>query len=495
MKQQGKVWLVGAGPGDLSLFTLKGKTILEQAQVVLYDNLVSPDILSLIPSNAQRIDVGKRAGNHPIPQEEINHLLLQKAQQGLRVVRLKGGDPFLFGRGGEELMLLTQHQIPFEVVPGVSSALAVPACTGIPVTHRGLASSVHIITGHKQQNQPTNLDFPILAKLQGTLVFLMGLSELETICTGLQNAGMPGTTPAAVISRGSTAHQQQILSDLQTLPQQAANANLQPPAIIVIGAVCTLAEHLHWKDLLPLSHSHILVTRPRTASSTLAQQLRQYGAQVTELPAIAIESLPDTAALHRQLQTLHTIHWIAFTSPTAVSLFFDHLKSQRIDVRTLTHMQFAAVGPATQAAIEAYGIFTAYTPPTYNAHALLQGLAKIVQPNQTVLLPRAQAGVPLPPTPFPLIDLPIYRTIPQALLSHSTIDATAVAFASASAVNAFCRAIPLQNRAHLTAYCIGPQTAAQAKTNGFASCITAPQATISALVQTIVQTETTNKGV
>ena len=244
--KQGKVWLVGAGPGDMGLLTLKGKEALEQADVVLYDKLVGTGILNMIPDSAQKINVGKCAGNHTMPQAEINLLLLSEAQKGNHVVRLKGGDPFLFGRGGEELELLEKHHIPFEVVPGVTSAVSVPAYAGIPVTHRNFASSVHIITGHKKADENDALDFTALSQLEGTLVFLMGVSALDNICSGLVQAGKSADTPAAILEQGTTAHQRRIVADLKTLPEKAKQANIQTPAIIVVGTVCTLAEQFAW---------------------------------------------------------------------------------------------------------------------------------------------------------------------------------------------------------------------------------------------------------
>ena len=257
---QGKVWLVGAGPSDAELLTVKAKRVLEQAEVVVYDRLVGDSILLMMPDTAEKIDAGKRSGNHTMPQEEMNRLLLRKAQEGKRVVRLKGGDPFLFGRGGEELTLLAEHGIPYEVVPGVTSAIAVPAYNGIPITHRDFASSVHIITGHKKKDEPLELDFATLAKLEGTLVFLMGVSALGDICDGLMHAGKAKDTPAALLSRGTTSRQARLVSTLEKLPEELHAHPLMTPAIIVIGEVCALADQFAWYEKLPLSGKKIIVT-------------------------------------------------------------------------------------------------------------------------------------------------------------------------------------------------------------------------------------------
>ena len=240
MEKQGKVWLVGAGPSDPGLLTLKGKQLLEQAQVVVYDALVSAAILAMIPNDAELIYVGKRAGNHPVPQHQINQILLAKAQEGKRVVRLKGGDPFLFGRGGEELELLAAHHIPFEVVPGITSALAVPAYNGIPVTHRDYCSSVHIITAHSKKGGELKINFPALCALEGTLVFLMGVESCPALCAGLLEAGKEPRTPAAAVYRGTTPAQRTVRSTLAELPRAVEDAGLAAPAVLVIGPVAAL---------------------------------------------------------------------------------------------------------------------------------------------------------------------------------------------------------------------------------------------------------------
>ena len=246
--QTGKVWLVGAGPSDMGLLTLKAKSLIQNADVILYDSLVGAAILAMIPSGAKLIDVGKRAGHAVMKQEEINQTLLREAQSGKKVVRLKGGDPFLFGRGGEELELLAEHNIPFEVVPGVTSAFAVPAYAGIPVTHRDFCSSVHIITGHKKDRDKPEVDYDALVKLDGTLIFLMGLGALGDICAGLIKAGMRPDMPAAVLEKGTRAGQRRALSTLERLPEQAARQAIKTPAVIIVGEVCSLSGKFSWAE-------------------------------------------------------------------------------------------------------------------------------------------------------------------------------------------------------------------------------------------------------
>ena len=265
----GKVTLVGAGPGDPGLLTRKGLEALQRADVVVYDRLVSPEILALMPEGAQQIDVGKQAARHPVPQEEINRILLEKAQAGHNVVRLKGGDPFLFGRGGEELELLAAHGVAFEEVPGITSAIAAPAYAGIPVTHRDCCSSLHIVTGHQRAGKALDIDFEALVRTKGTLVFLMGVSALGAIVAGLLGAGMDRDTPAAVVERGTTPAQRRIAAPLGELPAAAEAAGVVSPAVIVVGGVCALAEQFDWFDRLPLKGRTVAVTRPKERAGTL----------------------------------------------------------------------------------------------------------------------------------------------------------------------------------------------------------------------------------
>ena len=277
--EKGKVWLVGAGPGDVGLFTFKGYKTLLNADVVVYDSLVGHGVLSLIPEGAKCINVGKRANHHTMPQWRINEVLLEEAQKGLRVVRLKGGDPFLFGRGGEELELLEENGIPYEVVPGITSPLSVPAYNGIPVTHRDFCSSLHIITGHKKEGEEYNIDFKALVETKGTLVFLMGVTAMNDICTSLIKAGMDPDMPAAVLQQGTTAKQRRVVATVSTLKEEADKAKIEAPAVIVVGKVCQLEEKFAWYEKLPLAGYRVLVTRPKDLISSMSEKLRKQGAE------------------------------------------------------------------------------------------------------------------------------------------------------------------------------------------------------------------------
>ena len=281
----GKVTLVGAGPGDPELLTIKGRNALKQAEVVVYDRLVSPAVLELIPETARRIDVGKDAGHHPVPQGRINQILLEEAQAGHNVVRLKGGDPFVFGRGGEELQTLAQAGVPFVEVPGVTSAVAAAAYGGIPVTHRDCASSLHIITGHAKEGAALDIDFNALVRTRGTLVFLMGVTAMPAIVKGLLGAGMDPDTPAAMVERGTLPAQRRCSATLETLYPLAKGMDIRSPALIIVGGVCALADELCWFERLPLHGKRILVTRPRDRAGTLSDKLRELGRKLRWHPA------------------------------------------------------------------------------------------------------------------------------------------------------------------------------------------------------------------
>ncbi len=494
--QKGKVYLVGAGPSDIGLLTLKGKALLERADVVIYDALVGQEILHLIPDSAEQLDVGKRAGNHPVPQQQINQLLLQKAQQGKLVVRLKGGDPFLFGRGGEELELLAAHNIPFEVVPGVTSAVAVPAYAGIPVTHRDFCSSVHIITGHTKQASDADIDYSALVKLDGTLIFLMGVAALEEICSGLLRAGMDAQMPAAVLERGTTAVQRRVTAPLCSLPKQAAKAGICAPAIIVVGRVCALADRFAWAEKRPLGGWRVLVTRPKARASRFVELLHQQGAEVLELPTIRTLPIVPNPILEQELGQLKDYQWLVFTSPAGVELFFTYLRKTRRDVRCLGEIKLAAIGPATAQALEEHGIFAALVPERYNAAALGELLALRAQ-KERVLLLRARDGSPDLPIALKkggicYTDVAIYDTIYEAvdiaraaaLLDTNRVDA--VAFTSASTVHGFVQALGKRDYSQIRAACIGETTAQAARAYGMKTQV-AKQATIPDLVELLVQ--------
>ena len=347
-KKVGKVWLVGAGPSDPGLLTVKAMELLKNAEVIVYDKLVGDGILSMIEDSIETINVGKVAGNHPVPQHEINKILLEKALEGKKVVRLKGGDPFVFGRGGEELELLVEHNIPFEIVPGITSAVSVPAYNGIPVTHRDFTSSFHVITGHTKSTDEADVDYEALVRLNGTLIFLMGVGSMERICSGLMAAGMAKDMPAAVLEKGTTAHQRRVVSTVSNLYKDALAAEIKTPAIIIVGKVCSLADEFTWAEKRQLAGLKIAVTRPKDRASKLADKLKALGAEVVLMPSIKTVPIKENNELNKAIENISQYQWIGFTSPAGVKIFFDALKENKVDVRNLLGIKFAAIGSGTK---------------------------------------------------------------------------------------------------------------------------------------------------
>lgn len=486
----GSVILVGAGPGDPGLLTQKGRQAIENAQVVVYDRLVSPAILSLIPKDAEKINVGKESSNHLVPQEEINRILLRKAQEDKRVVRLKGGDPFLFGRGGEELELLEAAGIPFQVVPGVTSALSVPAYAGIPVTHRDFCSSVHIITGHARAGAELSIDFDALKRTGGTLVFLMGVTSLPKICKGLLDAGMAPDMPAAVIEKGTCPGQRKLISTLEKLSSEAEKAGVKSPAIIVVGKVCSLSNRFDWFDCLSLKGKTVVVTRPEDRSGTLTQRLRELGAEAVDYPCIRTVAREENPELEEAIGNLSRYRCLVFTSPAGPEIFFRRLRAAGRDARALSGLTLAAIGPKTAKALEKHGVTADLVPETYDSDHLAKALEAVEGP---VLLCRASRGSTALPEMLerkgiPFADVPIYDTVytspdPQkvdALLGEKLL----VTFTSASTVRGFVESLPGRDLKNVIGCCIGRQTEAEAKKYGLTTVVS-QEATMDSLMETI----------
>ncbi len=485
----GSVTLVGAGPTDIGLLTVKAKAAIESAQVLVYDALVGDAILALAPATAECINVGKRAANHIKTQEETNKILLEKALEGKKVVRLKGGDPFLFGRGGEELELLVQHNVPFEIIPGITSAISVPAYNGIPVTHRDFCSSLHIITAHKRAGQDLVLDYDALVRLKGTLVFLMGVTAMPYLCQGLLKAGMDQDMPAAVLHRGTSSQQKRVVATLSTLPEAAKD--MPAPAIIVVGKVCQLSDDFAWAEKQPLWGKKFVVTRPKERQSVLCTKLRNLGAEVVELPTIEIVDPQDMTPIHTAMKQLQTYQWLVLTSPSGVVRFFQTLKSLKMDVRQLFGIKIAALGKGTGAELEKFGILADLIPPTYDAETLGDTLGKLLNPQDRVFLPRAKQGNPVLTEKLiaagavvddiPLYDI-AYATHP--ILEAETLfqDNTYAIFTSASTVRGFVAAAKMDDFSSIKALCIGKQTAFEAEKYKMNITI-AKSATIDSLVE------------
>jgi len=396
----GKVYLVGAGPGDPGLLTLKGKSLLERADCVIYDFLANEALLRHTRTDCEKIYVGKRAGRHTMSQDRINHLLIEKAQKGLCVVRLKGGDPFIFGRGGEEAMELSSAGIPFEVVPGVSAGHAAPAYAGIPLTHRDLASSVCFITGHEDPSEPdsplaTVLESPPATTRAETLVFFMGARTLSEITTLLLKQGRDPLTPAAVIRWGTTPSQKVVTGTLADIASKSAS--ILPPALTVIGEVVRLRERLQWFERLPLFGKRIVITRAREQSSPLREALIERGAEVIEAPTIEIHKPDSWGPLDEAIRRLEEFNFLLVTSVNGVRNFLERLKACGRDARDLKGLEIGAIGPATAKEFESVGVRVDFMPSEYRAEGLLDALKDRELMGKAFLIPRARVARDLVP--------------------------------------------------------------------------------------------------
>jgi uroporphyrinogen III methyltransferase/synthase len=375
----GTVYLVGAGPGALDLVTVRAMELVRRADVIVYDYLVNPALLEGAAAGAEIIYAGKTASAHTLTQDEINALLVEKARAGKRVVRLKGGDPYVFGRGGEEGLALARAGICFEVVPGVSSAVAAAAYAGIPVTHRNVASQVTFITGHEDPTKAESaIDWPSLARMGGTKVFLMGIERLRDIAAQLTANGAAADTPVALVRWGTTARQETLVGTLDTIADLADQNHFQPPAVIVVGEVVKLRDELNWFEKLPLFGQRIVVTRARRQAGGLRRKLAELGADVLEIATIRIDSLPPTDEQANRLRHFgEHFDWLVFSSPNGVDRFFAELRVQALDLRVLGAVKIAALGPATAALIEKRDLRVDLQPETFTQEALAAALESV----------------------------------------------------------------------------------------------------------------------
>ena len=490
------VALVGAGPGERGLLTLRGAELLQTADVVLYDRMVGEDILAMIPEKAEKIDVGKNAGLHPVPQDVINRLLLEKAQQGLNVVRLKGGDPFVFGRGGEELELLAANNIPFEVVPGVTSGIAGAAYAGIPVTHRDCASSVHIITAHAQNNEAPNINYDALVSTGGTLVFMMGVAAIAAVCDGCIAAGMDADMPAAIVENAATTMQRAFLGTVLTLPAIARANNVQSPAVIIMGKVCRFSERYHWFDKKPLHGKRVVVVRGRDGASNLSDKLRETGCHVIEISCLKIAPLTGPGcALEKKLKTIQVYSWLVFTSGVGVNIFFDYIIESEFDIRELHRLKTACVGIETEREVTKRGVKVDYRPAEYNGAALARGLAGLLKNSsgEKLLIARAKDADEdltriLADAGIAFDDVPVYEKIKDIegfdAVVNTICENDIVTFTSSSAVESFVEAAAHIDLGKIKAVCIGEKTAATARTHGMEVYV-AEEATVKSMVDKI----------
>ncbi len=502
-RDKGMVIMVGAGPGDPGLITLKGWECLKQADVVVYDFLANPRLLQFAGGDAEIIYVGKQGGKHTASQEQINQILIDKAKEGKRVVRLKGGDPFIFGRGGEEAEALAQAGVAFEVVPGVTSAVAAPAYAGIPLTHRDYTSSVAFVTGHEDptKNQSA-IDWEKLAEGRGTLVFLMGVGQLSAIADRLTRAGRDPKSPIAVIRWGTTPAQETLVADLETIGARAREKRLKAPAIIVVGDVVKLRDQLNWFETKPLFGKRILVTRTRAQASVLSQLLLSHGAEPIEVPTIEIVPCQSFEKLDAALKNLEEFDWLIFTSANGVHYFFTRLDARGRDVRALSGCKVCAIGPATAQMLLERGIKADLVPQDYRAEGIIAELEARIEINSRVLIIRAQQARDLLPDSLQEMGAevtiaPAYRTVRpklevakiKKLFKEEGLDV--VTFTSSSTVTNMANILGRQDfpilLKRVTVACIGPITAVTAKELGVESQIVCEEYTIPALVDKLVE--------
>lgn len=497
----GKVYLVGAGPGDPGLITLKGKACIEKADTVIYDYLASTELLRHADDRAELIYVGKRGGDHTLSQQEINALIVEKARKGMVVTRLKGGDPFIFGRGGEEAEELTKAGVAFEVVPGISSAIAAPAYAGIPLTHREFTSTLAFVTGHEDPTKSTSsIDWKSLADGMGTIVFLMGVKNLPNIVRNLIDNGKPPETPVALVRWGTTSRQMTVTGTLETIAERVETAGLKPPSIIVVGDVVTLRESMNWFEKKPLMGKRIVVTRARSQASDLVERLSGLGADCIEVPTIKIVPAEDNGPLESAIDRISTYDWLVFTSVNGVRFFFETLHKKGLDARALGMIHTASIGPATSATLFDYGVQSDIVPESYRAESIIDAFASMKIEGAKILLPRAAGARPILPVELDKMGADVdevisYHAAPVnddadrliAMLEDQTIDL--VTFTSSSTVTNFKSLLPDDRAEELMAgtaiASIGPITTETAEKLGFRVTLTAEAYTIPGLCDAI----------
>ncbi|MCF8104706.1 MAG: uroporphyrinogen-III C-methyltransferase [Desulfohalobiaceae bacterium] len=494
----GKVYLLGAGPGDPGLLTLKAREVLSSADCVVYDYLANERFLDDCRSDAELVYVGKKGGEHTLSQEGINELLVQKALEGKRVARLKGGDPYVFGRGAEEAEQLLEAGVEFEVVPGVTSAVAGPAYAGIPLTHREYASSVTFITGHEDPKKKKSAhNWKALAQSGSTLVFFMGVKNLARITDNLLKAGLAPETPAALVRWGTTCEQESLAAPLAEISERAREQNMKPPALLVVGQVVELREKLNWFEKLPLFGKGVVVTRAREQASSLLRILQDQGACCYQFPTIAIKALDDYSGLHRAFRNLTTYDWLIFTSVNGVRVFWKELAGQGLDSRSLGGCLVAAIGPATAGALRERGIEPDFVPDKYVAEHVVQGLVQRGISRARILLPRAEKARDVLPEALVKagaeVDvLPVYRTRPAEESGVKILEAIRegkvhfITFTSSSTVENFFHLVSAKDLSmyvpgQVKLACIGPVTAGTLQRHGFQADLQPEDYTVSGL--------------
>ena len=491
------MYLVGAGPGDEDLITRKALQVLREADVVVYDSLASSSLLNEVRDDAELIFAGKRSSHHFKKQYETNQLLIDLAKEGKNVVRLKGGDPYIFGRGGEEGQELRAAGVDFVVVPGVSSSYSVPAYCGIPVTHRDYASSFHVITGHEgsHKNGATVLDYGTLAREEGTLIFLMGLKNLPNIVQSLIENGKDPETPAGVLQEGTTARQKMAVGTLSTIVDVVKREGIKTPAITVVGDVVRLAEELSWYGGRPLSGKRVLVTGSRSMVERLSPLLKEEGAEAISFSLIRTEPM-ETPAFAQAMEEIDSYTWIVLTSANGVECFFERLKMMRKDIRDFQGVHFAVIGDGTKKALESHGIYSELIPTAYSSKDMAAAMVPHMKPEDRVLLLRAEEANAVLPEALEAAGIAhtcvsLYHTVVDTRkadeLSRLIPTVDYVTFASSSAVRAFVSMADDLENVPARYISIGPVTTKTAEKAGLHVDRTAAVYTAQGIVDTIIE--------
>jgi uroporphyrinogen III methyltransferase / synthase len=503
MGATGTVYLVGAGPGDPGLLTLRGAELLARADVIVYDALVNAALLKTVPAQAEIIYGGKRAKDHAIPQEELNKLLIERARAGKTVVRLKGGDPYVFGRGGEEAVQLAEAGVPFEVVPGVSSFVAVPNYAGIPLTHRDFCSRVTLVTGHGDPaKEEASIDWPSVAKTPGTQVIMMGTDRIGHIAQTLIGHGMAPTTPIAVIRWGTTARQQSIEGTLANIGAITAREKIAPPTVAVIGEVVKLREKLNWFEKRPLFGQRVVVTRSREQAGKLAGRLTELGAEVIEIPTIKFEPPTKREPVVDALLELNSYDWLVFTSANGVTQFFEYFFRQHHDMRDIGGARIAAVGPATANKVKELHLQVDLMPDEATAAHIAKAFTEFETiENLKICLLRAEVANPELPKELESLgaivdDIALYKTVPEtedrggAALQLKEAGADWILFTSPSTVEHFQARIDLpglrKQFPDLKIGSIGPETSKALAVLGLTPTIEPGEHTVEGLIDALV---------
>ncbi|WP_195941059.1 uroporphyrinogen-III C-methyltransferase [Romboutsia sp. 1001713B170131_170501_G6] len=499
---KGKVYLVGAGPGDYKLLTLKGLECVQKADVIVYDRLANENYLKEAKPNCEFIYVGKVSSNHTLPQEDINRVIADKAKEGKIVTRLKGGDPYVFGRGGEEGELLKEEGIEFEVVPGITSAIGGLCYAGIPITHRDYASSFHVITGHLREDDKENpeINWNALANTNGTLVFLMGVANLQKISSNLIKEGKSKDTPVALISWATRYNQRVVTSTLENVYETAIKEGVKPPTLIVVGEVVGLRDKLNFFENKPLFSKRVIVTRSRTQSSSLVEKISDLGGNPIEIPTIKIDKIENNIELENEINNIKDYTYLVLTSKNGVDIFFDKLDEMGLDSRALANLKVCAIGSATAKEIKNRGIKADIVPEKFVAEYLFEELKTILKSTDKVLIPRAKNARDYLVDKIGEIcevkEVHTYETVVDSTRKDEVLEllnqnnADYITFASSSTVKNFVEIIGEENIDKLNnikVISIGPITTKTIKELGLSLYKEAEVATIDGMISTIIE--------